>query len=48
MTATAFLKSLPRQTTRRDAAMAMAGNIRRCGTYERIRAAVADASRALA
>lgn len=50
MTATAFLKSLPRGK-RPDADeidAAMAGNICRCGTYERIRAAVADASRALA
>lgn len=49
MTATAFLKSLPRGK-RPDAAeidAAMAGNLCRCGTYERIRAAVADAARAL-
>jgi len=50
MTATAFLKSLPKgsQPTAADIDAAMAGNICRCGTYERIRAAVADAARALA
>jgi isoquinoline 1-oxidoreductase alpha subunit len=50
MSATAFLKGVPRgkvpSTAEIDAAMA--GNICRCGTYERIRAAVADAARQLA
>ena len=50
MSATAFLKSLPRgkQPTAAEIDTAMAGNICRCGTYARIRAAVADASRSLA
>ena len=50
MSATAFLKSLPRgkQPSAADIDSAMAGNICRCGTYARIRAAVADAARALA
>ena len=50
MSATAFLKSLPRgrQPTPAQIDAAMAGNICRCGTYARIRAAVADAARALA
>ncbi len=50
MTATAFLKSLPRgkRPTADEIDAAMAGNLCRCGTYERIRAAVADASLALA
>jgi len=50
MSATAFLKSLPRgkQPTAADIDAAMAGNICRCGTYARIRAAVADAAKALA
>jgi isoquinoline 1-oxidoreductase alpha subunit len=50
MSATAFLKSLPkgRQPTPEEIDSAMAGNICRCGTYARIRAAVADAARALA
>ncbi len=49
MSATAFLKSLPRgkQPTAAEIDGAMAGNICRCGTYARIRAAVADAARAL-
>ncbi len=49
MTATAFLKSLPRgkQPTAADIDAAMSGNLCRCGTYTRIRAAVADAARAL-
>ena len=50
MSATAFLKSLPKG--KRPAAAeidgAMAGNICRCGTYARIRAAVADAATTLA
>jgi isoquinoline 1-oxidoreductase alpha subunit len=50
MSATAFLKSLPpgQQPTVAEIDAAMAGNICRCGTYARIRAAVADAARALA
>lgn len=50
MSASAFLKSLPRgkQPSAADIDAAMAGNICRCGTYARIRAAVADAARALA
>ncbi len=50
MSATAFLKSLPRgkKPSAAEIDAAMAGNICRCGTYERIRAAVADAARALA
>jgi isoquinoline 1-oxidoreductase alpha subunit len=50
MSATAFLKSLPRgkQPTAAEIDSAMAGNICRCGTYARIRAAVADAARTLA
>ena len=50
MSATAFLKSLPKgtQPSAADIDTAMAGNVCRCGTYARIRAAVADAARALA
>jgi isoquinoline 1-oxidoreductase alpha subunit len=50
MSATAFLKSLPKgkQPSADEVDAAMAGNICRCGTYARIRAAVADAARALA
>ena len=50
MSATAFLKSLPRgqQPTAAEIDSTMAGNICRCGTYARIRAAVADAATALA
>jgi isoquinoline 1-oxidoreductase alpha subunit len=50
MTATAFLKSLPRgkQPSAAEIDTAMAGNICRCGTYVRIRAALADAAKALA
>ncbi len=50
MSATAFLKSLPKgtQPSAADIDSAMAGNVCRCGTYTRIRAAVADAARALA
>ena len=49
MSATAFIKSLPRgkQPSPEEIDTAMAGNICRCGTYARIRAAVADASRSL-
>ena len=48
--ATAFLKSLPKgkQPSVDEIDSAMAGNICRCGTYVRIRAAVADAARNLA
>lgn len=50
MSATAFLKSLPagKQPSPAEIDAAMAGNVCRCGTYARIRAAVADAARALA
>ncbi len=50
MSATAFLKGLPKgtQPSAADIDGAMAGNVCRCGTYARIRAAVADAARALA
>ena len=50
MSATAFLQSLPRgkQPSAADIDSAMAGNVCRCGTYARIRAAVADAARTLA
>ena len=50
MSATAFLKSLPKgkQPTVAEIDAAMAGNICRCGTYARIRAAVADAAHSLA
>lgn len=50
MSATAFLKSLPKgkQPTPAEIDAAMVGNLCRCGTYARIRAAVADAARALA
>jgi isoquinoline 1-oxidoreductase alpha subunit len=50
MSAAAFLKSLPRgkQPSVADIESAMAGNICRCGTYARIRAAIADAARTLA
>jgi isoquinoline 1-oxidoreductase alpha subunit len=47
MTATAFLKSLPegKQPSAVEIDAAMTGNICRCGTYARIRAAVADAAK---
>jgi isoquinoline 1-oxidoreductase alpha subunit len=50
MSATAFLKSRPQGSPPSAAEIdaAMAGNLCRCGTYQRIRAAVADAARALA
>lgn len=50
MAASAFLAALPRgkQPSAAEIDAAMVGNICRCGTYERIRAAVADAARALA
>ena len=46
MSATAFLASLPAGTlpSAEDIDMAMEGNICRCGTYVRIRAAIADAA----
>jgi isoquinoline 1-oxidoreductase alpha subunit len=50
MSAIALLKAMPRgkQPTADEIDQAMAGNICRCGTYSRIRAAVADAARAIA
>jgi isoquinoline 1-oxidoreductase alpha subunit len=50
MSATAFLKSLPKgkKPSAGEIDAAMAGNICRCGTYARIRAAVADAAKSLA
>nr|WP_315395988.1 2Fe-2S iron-sulfur cluster-binding protein [uncultured Duganella sp.] len=50
MSAIAFLKTLPRgkQPTVAEIESAMAGNICRCGTYARIRDAIADAARTLA
>src|SRR5206468_9763004 len=50
MSATAYLKSLPKgkKPTSAEIEGAMAGNICRCGTYARIRAAVADAAATLA
>ena len=50
MSATAFLASLPKgqQPSEAQIDAAMAGNLCRCGTYARIRAAVADAARSLA
>ena len=50
MSATAFLKTLPRgkRPTEAEIDSAMAGNVCRCGTYARIRAAVADAAKSLA
>ena len=50
MSAAAFLRSLPKgkQPTAAQIDSAMAGNICRCGTYARIRAAVADAAKSLA
>ena len=50
MSAIAVLKSVPRVATptQADIDTAMAGNLCRCGTYARIRAAVADAARTLA
>lgn len=47
MSATALLKTRPRPTDA-DIDAAMAGNICRCGTYVRIRAAIKDAAVALA
>lgn len=50
MSAIAFLNSVARGSTPTEAEIdtAMAGNLCRCGTYARIRAAVADAARTLA
>lgn len=50
MTATAFLKSLPKgkQPSAAEIDAAMAGNICRCGTYARIRVAVAEAAKSIA
>jgi isoquinoline 1-oxidoreductase subunit alpha len=50
MSATAFLKTVPKGKLPSEAEIdsAMAGNICRCGTYARIRAAVADAAKTLA
>jgi isoquinoline 1-oxidoreductase subunit alpha len=47
MAATALLKTKPRPTEA-DIDAAMAGNLCRCGTYARIRAAIHDAAKALA
>ncbi len=49
MSATAFLKALPKgkKPSAEEIDAAMAGNICRCGTYARIRTAVADAARTL-
>ncbi|MBX3618800.1 MAG: (2Fe-2S)-binding protein [Rhizobacter sp.] len=47
MSATALLRS-KRRPTDADIDSAMAGNICRCGTYQRIRAAIKDAARSLA
>ncbi|MBI5908041.1 MAG: (2Fe-2S)-binding protein [Burkholderiales bacterium] len=47
MSATALLKTNPKPTDT-DINAAMAGNICRCGTYVRIRAAIKDAALALA
>lgn len=50
MSATALLKSQPKgkPLTAEQIDSAMAGNICRCGTYTRIRAAIADAAHTLA
>ena len=50
MSATAFLKTMPigKLPTEAEIDAAMAGNICRCGTYARIRAAVGDAAKTLA
>jgi isoquinoline 1-oxidoreductase subunit alpha len=50
MSATAFLKSRPlgKMPNPAEIDAAMAGNICRCGTYARIREAVADAAKSLA
>jgi isoquinoline 1-oxidoreductase alpha subunit len=46
MSATALLKKVPRPTDR-DIDLAMNGNICRCATYVRIRAAIHDAAKSL-
>jgi isoquinoline 1-oxidoreductase alpha subunit len=50
MSATAFLKTMPpgKLPTEGEIDAAMAGNICRCGTYARIRAAIGDAAKKLA
>jgi isoquinoline 1-oxidoreductase alpha subunit len=50
MSATAFLKTVApgKRPTDAEIDSAMAGNICRCGTYARIRAAIADAAKTLA
>jgi isoquinoline 1-oxidoreductase alpha subunit len=50
MSAIAFLKSHPsgKPPTTAEIDAAMDGNICRCGTYARIRVAIADAARTLA
>ena len=50
MSATAFIKSLPpgKQPSTDEIDSAMAGNICRCGTYARVRAAIHEAARQLA
>ena len=50
MSAIAFLQSQPpgRPPTTAEIDAAMAGNICRCGTYARIRAAIGDAAKSLA
>jgi isoquinoline 1-oxidoreductase alpha subunit len=47
MAATALLKAIPKPTDT-DIDQAMSGNICRCGTYQRIRAAIKDAAKTLA
>jgi isoquinoline 1-oxidoreductase alpha subunit len=47
MSATGLLKTNPKPSDA-DIDAAMAGNVCRCGTYQRIRAAIHDAAKALA
>jgi len=47
MSATGLLKTNPKPNDA-DIDAAMAGNVCRCGTYQRIRAAIHDAAKALA
>ena len=47
MSAISLLRTKPKPTDT-DIDQAMAGNIGRCGTYQRIRAAIKDAARAIA
>jgi isoquinoline 1-oxidoreductase alpha subunit len=47
MSAASLLRSKPRPTDA-DIDQAMTGNVCRCGTYQRIRAAIKDAARAIA